>query len=340
MPRTLERVPESATERVPDLVMQQRVDRQSRTLQQPGLKVRRHPGLAGKDCLQPQGRRIPCDRLAEAKSLGMSGLDSLGDRDGDGRWRLGHLDLLRPAVGRRGIPGSWRHSELPRLRAELLAVPLGGRIRQPVGRWNLPLGGQAALRVRRGKSARWSRWEAMPLARPLHLRLALLDGWPRLHAVARQAVLLTSLHALTRQAMLVGLHTLARLVTLARLEALALCRLATQTVLRLRNLTRLAALARKRTLTLLRALTRLGARTGRASRLALLDVLGLLETLALLEVLVLLDVLAGLHALARVHALTRLHALARLDAGTGLHPALRPGRLARAAELPVCRRAC
>src|SRR6476620_11916791 len=61
----LEGVPESAAQRVPDLVVQQEVDRQRRTLQQPGLQVRRHARLAGQHRLQPQGRSVPGARTAE-----------------------------------------------------------------------------------------------------------------------------------------------------------------------------------------------------------------------------------------------------------------------------------
>ena len=51
--RPLKRVPEPAAQRVPYLVMQEGVDRQRRILKQPGLQVRWHARLAGKDSLQP-----------------------------------------------------------------------------------------------------------------------------------------------------------------------------------------------------------------------------------------------------------------------------------------------
>jgi hypothetical protein len=46
---TLKRIPETAAKRMAHLVMQQEVDWQRRTLQQPGLKVRGHPRFPGED---------------------------------------------------------------------------------------------------------------------------------------------------------------------------------------------------------------------------------------------------------------------------------------------------
>jgi len=65
---------------MPDLVVEQRVDGQRRSLQQPGLEVRRHPRLSGQHGLEPQGRSVSRDRLAEPETLGVRGLDSLANR--------------------------------------------------------------------------------------------------------------------------------------------------------------------------------------------------------------------------------------------------------------------
>src|SRR5215472_7030080 len=57
---TFERVPESPAQRMPDFVMQQEVNGQRRPLEQPGLQVRRHPGLPGEHRLEPQRRSVTC----------------------------------------------------------------------------------------------------------------------------------------------------------------------------------------------------------------------------------------------------------------------------------------
>src|SRR5712691_7675314 len=101
---TLERVPETPAQRMPDLVVQQEVDRQRRTLQQPGLKVGRHARLAGQHRLQPQRRSVPCYRTAELLALLVRRLHSLRQRDAAavliaaGRGRAAH-HRLRAAVG-------------------------------------------------------------------------------------------------------------------------------------------------------------------------------------------------------------------------------------------------
>src|ERR1700683_4661106 len=77
----LKRVPEAATQRVPDLVVQQEVDRQRGALQQPGLKVRWHPRLAREHRFQPQRRGVPGHRATELLAFLVGGLDGFGERD-------------------------------------------------------------------------------------------------------------------------------------------------------------------------------------------------------------------------------------------------------------------
>ena len=77
----LKRIPEPAAQRVPHLVMEQEVDRQGRSLKQPGLKVRRHPGLPGKHGFQPERGRVAGHRLAERLALLVRGLHRVGERD-------------------------------------------------------------------------------------------------------------------------------------------------------------------------------------------------------------------------------------------------------------------
>ena|ERR1700683_1187849 len=74
------------------LIVEQRVDRQDRSLQQPCLKIRWHPRFAGKHSFQPETRRFPPDRLAERVALGVRGLDRVRQRDRD--WLL-YPDGLR-----------------------------------------------------------------------------------------------------------------------------------------------------------------------------------------------------------------------------------------------------
>src|SRR5689334_14977539 len=96
----LEGVPESAAQRVPDLVVQQEVDRQRRTLQQPGLQVRRHARLAGEHRLQPQGRSVPGHRTTELLALLVRGLYRLGQADAGGAV-LGLVGRRRGRIHRR-----------------------------------------------------------------------------------------------------------------------------------------------------------------------------------------------------------------------------------------------
>src|SRR5258707_15714651 len=77
--RTLQGIPETAAQRVPGLVVQQRIDRQRRVLEQPRFQVRWHARLAGQDRLQPQRRGLPGHRLTEFKPLRVGGLDRVGD---------------------------------------------------------------------------------------------------------------------------------------------------------------------------------------------------------------------------------------------------------------------
>src|SRR5712691_10806696 len=100
----LERVPETPAQRVPYLVVQQEVDRQRRTLQQPGLEVRWHARLACQHRLQPQRRGVPGHRTAELLALLVRRLHGLRQRDAAavlvaaGRDRAAH-HRLRAAVG-------------------------------------------------------------------------------------------------------------------------------------------------------------------------------------------------------------------------------------------------
>src|SRR5580658_8934092 len=82
---TLKRVPEATAQRVPDLIVQQEVDRQRRPLQQPGLQVGRHPRLAGQHRFQPQRRGVPRHRGAELLALLVRGLHGLGQGGPAGR---------------------------------------------------------------------------------------------------------------------------------------------------------------------------------------------------------------------------------------------------------------
>src|SRR5208337_4676452 len=75
---TFEGVPETPAQRVPNFVVQQKVDRQRRTLQQPGLEVGGHARLPGQHRLQPQRGGVPGDRAAELLALLVRRLDSVG----------------------------------------------------------------------------------------------------------------------------------------------------------------------------------------------------------------------------------------------------------------------
>src|SRR6266567_2943405 len=90
---TFQRVPETATQRMADLVVEQRVNRKHRPLQEPRLQVRRHPRLASEHRLKPQAWRIPAHRLTEVVPFAVCRLDGFGQRDGD---------RLRRADGRHG----------------------------------------------------------------------------------------------------------------------------------------------------------------------------------------------------------------------------------------------
>ena len=76
-----ERVPETAAQRVPYLVMEQEVDGQRGPLQEPRLKVRGHPGLPRQHGLKPQRRSVARHRLAERLALLVSGLHGVAERD-------------------------------------------------------------------------------------------------------------------------------------------------------------------------------------------------------------------------------------------------------------------
>src|SRR5712691_2602681 len=101
----LERVPETPAQRVPYLVVQQEVDRQRRTLQQPGLEVGWHARLARQHRLQPQRRGVPGHRTAELLALLMRRLHGLRQRDAAailvaaGRGGRAAHHRLRAAVG-------------------------------------------------------------------------------------------------------------------------------------------------------------------------------------------------------------------------------------------------
>jgi hypothetical protein len=154
VPGALKRIPEPAPERVPDLVVQQRVDGQGGALQQPRLEVGRHPGLAGEHCLEPERGSVPGHRLTEAEPLGVRRLHRLANGHGDRRRRLGQLHrLLRPAVWRlRVARAGWRRSVLAWL-PPVGAVPVGLRVRHAVGSRDLALRSEAALRIERSEGA-------------------------------------------------------------------------------------------------------------------------------------------------------------------------------------------
>src|SRR5258705_4269710 len=78
-----QRFPETAAQRMAYLVMKERVNRQDRTLEQPRLKVRRHPRLTRQHGLEPQARGVPAHRLAEGESFAVCRLHLLGKRDSD-----------------------------------------------------------------------------------------------------------------------------------------------------------------------------------------------------------------------------------------------------------------
>src|ERR1044071_7215327 len=69
-----QRVPENPAQGMPDLVMQQRINRKSGPLDHPRLGVGRHPRLAGQHGLEPQRGGVPGHRLTEAEALGVSRL--------------------------------------------------------------------------------------------------------------------------------------------------------------------------------------------------------------------------------------------------------------------------
>src|SRR5579871_3118187 len=76
-----QRVPETTAQRMADLVLEQRVDRQDRALQQPSLEVRRHPRLAGEDSFEPQPGGVPAHRFAEVEALVVGRPDGVRKRD-------------------------------------------------------------------------------------------------------------------------------------------------------------------------------------------------------------------------------------------------------------------
>ncbi len=122
---------------MPHLVVQQRVNRQRRALQQPGLQVRRHARLAGKHGLEPEGRRVPRHRLAEAEALRVRRLHRVGERDGY-RLRTRRLGCrgLRAAVGTALRCAERRAERTAAMLSMLRAGELAG--------WQLP-GGSAVL---------------------------------------------------------------------------------------------------------------------------------------------------------------------------------------------------
>jgi hypothetical protein len=102
-PSTLEGVPEATAERMSHFVMQQEVDRQSRSLQQSGFQVGGHTRLAGEHRFQPQGRGVAGHGLAEVLTFFMCGLDRIRQGDGGLGAEAGRENLLRAAV--RGTAG-------------------------------------------------------------------------------------------------------------------------------------------------------------------------------------------------------------------------------------------
>jgi hypothetical protein len=64
---------------MPDLVMQQEVDWQRRSLQQPGLEVRGHPRFPGEHGFQPQGRRVTRHGAPEFLAFLVRGLHRISE---------------------------------------------------------------------------------------------------------------------------------------------------------------------------------------------------------------------------------------------------------------------
>lgn len=139
------------------LVVEQRVDWQHGSLQQPSLKIRRHSRLAREHSLKPKTRSVPADRLAEAKALSVRCLHRVWqrDRDGlldpDGRKRSRCLRWL--LIGRLGLDG--RTEVRPESRAlRLVEADVGAAVTiLALGRRLCRLG--PAWRLRGHASAVW-----------------------------------------------------------------------------------------------------------------------------------------------------------------------------------------
>jgi hypothetical protein len=93
VPGPLERVPEPSPQRVSHLVVQERVDRQRGSLQQPRLEIGGHPRLTGEHSFQPQRGRVASDGLTEPEALGVRGLDGVADGRRRG-WQLRWLPRI------------------------------------------------------------------------------------------------------------------------------------------------------------------------------------------------------------------------------------------------------
>jgi hypothetical protein len=75
--RAFEGVPETAAQRVAHLVVQQKVDRQRRTLQQPCLQVGGHPRLSREHRFQPERGRVAGHGVAELQAFATAA-DAIG----------------------------------------------------------------------------------------------------------------------------------------------------------------------------------------------------------------------------------------------------------------------
>jgi hypothetical protein len=139
----LECVPEPAAQCVPYLVMQQRIDRQCRPLQQSRLEIRRHARLPCQHSLEPQRRGISRHGLAESEALRVRGLNSFAHRQllrrGALRWRSvggGYVRLLASRAAK--LAGRRR---LTRIRcAAILAIRQAVAGRELALRQRSPLG--------------------------------------------------------------------------------------------------------------------------------------------------------------------------------------------------------
>src|SRR5262245_37150367 len=104
---------------MPYLVMQQEVDGQCRTLEQPCLQVGRHPRLPGQNRLKPQGGSIARYRLTERLAFLVCRMDRVAKRKRRLHARVGHRAARAARADRtEGTDGpAWAASRVPLSRA-------------------------------------------------------------------------------------------------------------------------------------------------------------------------------------------------------------------------------